>query len=105
MRAPKRAEVIAEWEAQIEMLVRLGIRPAHIDSRHHVQTLPEVRDADYEIVSQRAARSMDPEMTERLRGMGVPCTPKTLPGWFDRGILQILAQNLSKKTQGPLHVV
>ena len=53
MRAPKRAEVIAEWEAQIEMLVRLGIRPAHIDSRHHVQTLPEVRDAYYEIVSQR----------------------------------------------------
>ena len=38
---------------------------------------------------------MDPEMTERLRGMGVPCTPKTLPGWFDRGILQILAQNPS----------
>src|SRR5215471_10085087 len=84
VRAPKLPEVIAEWEAQIEVLVRLGIRPTHIDSHHHVHRLPEVRDAYYEIVSERGvpARSVDPEMTERLRGMGVPCTGKTLLGWF-----------------------
>jgi predicted glycoside hydrolase/deacetylase ChbG (UPF0249 family) len=84
VRAPKRAEVIAEWEAQIEVLVRLGIRPTHIDSHHHVHRLPEVRDAYYEIVNQRGvpARSVDAEMTERFRGMGVPCTGKTLLGWF-----------------------
>jgi predicted glycoside hydrolase/deacetylase ChbG (UPF0249 family) len=90
VRAPKRAEVIAEWEAQIEVLVRLGIRPTHIDSHHHVHRLPEVRDAYYEIVSQHGvpARSVDPEMTERLRGMGVPCAGKTLLGWFG-GVLTV----------------
>lgn len=84
VRAPIRAEVIAEWEAQIEVLVRLGIHPTHIDSHHHVHGLPEVRGAYYEIVSQRGvpARSVDPEMTERLRGLGVPCTGKSLLGWF-----------------------
>jgi predicted glycoside hydrolase/deacetylase ChbG (UPF0249 family) len=84
VRAPKRAEVIAEWKAQIEVLVRLGIRPDHIDSHHHVHRLPEVRDAYYEIASQLGvpARSVDPEMTERFRGIGVPCTGKTLLGWF-----------------------
>jgi predicted glycoside hydrolase/deacetylase ChbG (UPF0249 family) len=95
VRAPKRAEVIAEWEAQIEVLVRLGIRPTHIDSHHHVHRLPEVRDAYYEIVSQHGvpARSADPEITERLRGMGVPCTDKTLLGWFggEVSVLSLLA--------------
>jgi predicted glycoside hydrolase/deacetylase ChbG (UPF0249 family) len=35
-----REAVFQEWRAQIEKLIDLGLRPSHIDSHHHVHTIP-----------------------------------------------------------------
>lgn len=43
-RAPlwRRPEVKAEWRAQIQRLVRAGIKPTHLDSHHHVHLWPSL---------------------------------------------------------------
>lgn len=35
-----REAIFQEWCAQIERLASLGLRPSHIDSHHHVHTIP-----------------------------------------------------------------
>ena len=37
-----RAAVFREWSAQVENLKRLGFTPSHLDSHHHVHTIPEL---------------------------------------------------------------
>jgi predicted glycoside hydrolase/deacetylase ChbG (UPF0249 family) len=34
--------VFREWCAQIENLIKLGVQPSHIDSHHHVHTIPRL---------------------------------------------------------------
>jgi len=40
VRAPLREAIYREWCAQIERLRALGVQPTHIDSHHHVHTIP-----------------------------------------------------------------
>ncbi len=82
--APKIEEVVAEWQAQIEFLIAAGIELTHLDSHHHVHGLPAVLPAFCEVAKRYSlpARSLDPEMSRKLRTAGVPCLEQTLTGWY-----------------------
>jgi predicted glycoside hydrolase/deacetylase ChbG (UPF0249 family) len=81
---PKQEEILEEWRAQIEFLLRAGIEPTHLDSHHHVHGLPAVFPAFCELAMQYSlpARSLDWDMTRNLRAAGVPCIDRTLTGWY-----------------------
>ena len=37
-------EVYREWQAQIEKIIHAGIQPTHLDSHHHVNRLPDIKE-------------------------------------------------------------
>ncbi|HEV2177248.1 MAG TPA: ChbG/HpnK family deacetylase [Terriglobia bacterium] len=84
VRAPNTEEILAEWRAQMELLLRAGIEPTHIDSHHHIHRLPSALPAFCEIAKQYGlpARSVDTEMTRALLEAGVFCLGKTVTGWY-----------------------
>ena len=84
IRSPRTEEVFAEWQAQIECLVRVGIEPSHLDSHHHVHGLPALFPAFCELAKQYSlpARSLHGEMTHALHAAGVACIDQTLTGWY-----------------------
>jgi chitin disaccharide deacetylase len=84
VRAPRTEEILAEWRAQIELLLRTGIEPTHLDSHHHIHRLPLAFPAFCELAKQYGlpARALDTEMTGTLRAAGVPCVDRTLTGWY-----------------------
>jgi len=45
----RRADVEAEWSAQIERVLDSGIRPSHLDSHQHVHVLPGLLDLAREL--------------------------------------------------------
>ena len=67
----RRADVEAEWSAQIERVLASGIRPSHLDSHQHVHVLPGLLDLAREL----AAR------------YGIPFVRVPVEGWrLDRPI-------------------
>lgn len=78
-------EVRAEWRAQVERLAGWGVRPSHLDSHHHVHKFPAAFEAYCELAREYdlPARSLSPEMTERLRARGVRCADFCETGWYD----------------------
>ncbi len=84
VRTPRREEIVSEWRAQIESLLRAGIEPTHLDSHHHIHRLPAALPAFLEIAKQYGlpARSVDRAMTATLHAAGVPCVDATLTGWY-----------------------
>ena len=80
----KTQEILAEWRAQMELLIQAGIEPTHLDSHHHVHRLPAAWPAFCEIARQYGlpARSLDGEMTRAFREAGVACVDCTLTGWY-----------------------
>ena len=67
----RRADVAAEWSAQIERVLASGIRPSHLDSHQHVHVLPGLLDLAREL----AARC------------GIPFVRVPVEGWrLDRPI-------------------
>ena len=84
VRAPRTEEVLFEWRAQIELLLRAGIEPTHLDSHHHIHRLPAAMPAFCELAKQYGlpARPLDAEMTRTLRAAGVPCVDRTLTDWY-----------------------
>lgn len=81
---PETTEILAEWQAQIEYLLRAGIKPTHLDSHHHVHGLPEAFPAFCELAKRYAlpARSLHGEMTCALQAARVACVNQTLTGWY-----------------------
>lgn len=81
---PRDEEILEEWRAQIEFLIRAGIEPTHLDSHHHVHGLPEVFPAFCELARRYSlpARSLDADMTRNLRSAGVRSIDRTLTGWY-----------------------
>lgn len=84
LREPRTDEIVSEWRAQIDQLLRIGIEPTHLDSHHHIHCLPTVLPAFVEIANQYRlpARSVDPLTRAALRKAGVPCTDATLTDWY-----------------------
>lgn len=84
VRAPRTEEILAEWRAQIEVLVRAGIEPTHLDSHHHIHRLASAFPAFCEVARQYGlpARALDAEMTLALRAAGVACVDRTLASWY-----------------------
>jgi predicted glycoside hydrolase/deacetylase ChbG (UPF0249 family) len=69
------AAVRREWRAQVEAFHGCGFAPAHIDTHHHVHSIPAVFDVYCEIAREFSlpARTLDPLMTRELRSRGVAC--------------------------------
>lgn len=84
VRAPRTEEIFAEWHAQIELLLRTGIEPTHLDSHHHIHRLAAAFPAFCDLAKQYhlPARALDAGMTHALRAAGVPCVDRTLIGWY-----------------------
>jgi len=84
VRAPRTEEILAEWRAQIELLLRAGIEPTHLDSHHHIHGLSPAFHAFWELAKEYRlpARALDGEMRGALRAAGVPCIDKTLTDWY-----------------------
>lgn len=84
LRAPRQSEILAEWLAQIETLRRIGIHPTHLDSHHHVHSLPEAFEVICEVAARCgvAARPAEPEMAREFRARGVACVDRALTGWY-----------------------
>ena len=106
IRGPRVEEVLAEWEAQIEFLLSVGIEPTHLDSHHHVHGLPEVFPAFCELAKRHSlpVRSVTPEMTDALCVAGVPCIGLTLTEWYGGdlsagSLLQLLQDGVQKAPQ------
>lgn len=99
IRNPRIEEIVAEWQAQIECLLCLGIEPTHLDTHHHVHGLTVVFPAFCEIARRYSlpARSLHPQMTRELRAAGVRCVDQTLTGWYGgelsvKSLVQILQE-------------
>ena len=106
IRGPRVEEVLAEWEAQIEFLLSVGIEPTHLDSHHHVHGLPDVFPAFCELAKRHSlpVRSVTQEMTDALCVAGVPCIGRTLTGWYGGdlsagSLLQLLQDGVEKAPQ------
>jgi len=81
---PRKEEILAEWRAQIDSLLGIGIEPTHVDSHHHIHCLSAVFPAFCEIANEYGlpARAVGDEMKRRLHDAGVSCVDKTLTGWY-----------------------
>ena len=99
---PETTEILAEWQAQIECLLRAGIKPTHLDSHHHVHGLPRAFPAFCELAKRYAlpARSLHGEMTCALQAAGVACVNQTLTGWYGGELsVKSLVRMLQEGTQ------
>ena len=103
IRDPRTEEILAEWQAQLECLFRVGIIPTHLDSHHHVHGLPGVFPAFCELARRYSlpARSLHLDMTRGLREDGVACADQTLTDWYGgelsvNTLLQVLTEGALK---------
>jgi predicted glycoside hydrolase/deacetylase ChbG (UPF0249 family) len=96
---PRAEEILAEWQAQLECLLRAGVSPTHMDTHHHVHGLPDVFPAFCELAKRYSlpARALHRDMTYGLRAAGVACIGQTLTAWYGgelsvRTLLQVLEE-------------
>lgn len=84
---PDPEEIRLEWHAQVRRLLGFGIRPAHLDTHHHVQRLPGVFDAYADIAASYGlpARALTPRMAAALRSRGVACPDYCETRWPSGG--------------------
>lgn len=84
LRNPRREEILAEWLAQMEALLKAGVRPTHVDSHHHVHRLPPAFEAIAEIAVRYGipARPAEPDMVPQLRARGAASVDRLLTGWY-----------------------
>lgn len=73
---PRADEVRREWRAQMESFLATGLQPAHVDTHHHVHSIPAVFEIFCEIASHYnlRARTVDSGMTTALRWRGITST-------------------------------
>jgi predicted glycoside hydrolase/deacetylase ChbG (UPF0249 family) len=69
------SEIAQEWQAQIARLRSWGVSATHLDSHHHVHTLPEALPVfiDLARTSGLPARAGDAANTRQLRAAGIRC--------------------------------
>jgi chitin disaccharide deacetylase len=78
------AELKREWLAQLDRLALAGITPTHLDTHHHVHTIPGVFVAYCQVARERGlpARTYDQLTTRLLRSQGVACPDLLCTQWF-----------------------
>lgn len=83
MGRPDPDEIRLEWHAQMRRLVGFGIRPAHLDTHHHVHRLPGAFRAYADIAAAYGlpARALTPRMAAALRSRGVACADYCETRW------------------------
>jgi predicted glycoside hydrolase/deacetylase ChbG (UPF0249 family) len=90
-------EIRIEWRAQLDLFLRSGLTPSHIDTHHHVHGLPGVFEVYCEIAQRcRApARTLNRRMTESLRSRGIACADYCETRWLGSDVtLESLVERL-----------
>jgi predicted glycoside hydrolase/deacetylase ChbG (UPF0249 family) len=79
-----------EFDAQFAVMERLGIRPSHVDSHHHVHRMPQVFSAFRAFAHEHGlpARAMDRTMATDLRAAEVACADHCETSWYG-GVLSV----------------
>lgn len=73
--APMLRAIYREWCAQIDNLIQFGVQPSHLDSHHHVHTVPQMLPVlaalrrRYRINKARIRRNMCDPATPASRGL------------------------------------
>jgi len=85
-------EVRREWTAQIEMFLRSGFAPTHIDTHHHSHSLPGIAEvyADLASLYSVAALGLDGGGIRDLRSAGVRCPDFAEITWNVFGPVNVL---------------
>jgi predicted glycoside hydrolase/deacetylase ChbG (UPF0249 family) len=104
---PDPGEVKLEWRAQIGTLEKMGVRPAYLDSHHHIHGRPGILPVFSALARELClpARAVDRDMAGFLRGAGVACPDTCLTGWFGesptmRSLMAVLDAALSESGEG-----
>ncbi|MEW6280856.1 MAG: ChbG/HpnK family deacetylase [Candidatus Eremiobacterota bacterium] len=77
-------EVLAEWEAQFDRCVSLGVQPTHLDSHHNVHRDPRVIKS-YCVFARRVGllcRSGDPVLSTEFKRHRILCPDASYLNWF-----------------------
>lgn len=80
-RAPALADVVREFEAQINKALQRGVTVTHLDTHHHMQRHPVVLEALIQVARRYRlpVRHLEPEMRAHVRARGV-ATPDCFCG-------------------------
>lgn len=106
-------ELEAEWEAQMQALLDLGMQPSHVDTHHNVHRYPKVFNVFLKLASkyQLPARALSPEMAMRLEAKGLLDTQTCLRSSWDKEftddlfILHVLGAFRQQNNQGCIEVM
>jgi|Deesub1362A_J573_1020465.scaffolds.fasta_scaffold00044_19 hypothetical protein len=85
---PRVQEIVLEFEAQIETVLRRGLTVTHLDTHHHIHRHPAVLEALITVARRHGlpVRHLEPDMREKLRNRGV-ATPDHFCGeWIGSGV-------------------
>jgi len=76
-------EIRQEWEAQMEALLALGIRPTHLDTHHNTHRFRSVFKVYCEMAQKYnlPTRPLSANMSERLRANGLACADFCMEEW------------------------
>jgi predicted glycoside hydrolase/deacetylase ChbG (UPF0249 family) len=82
------AEVRIEWDAQLAALRSMGVQPSHLDSHHHVHSVPGVFEVYVAFARDNGlpARGGSVRQFRRLREAGVPTTDTFTPGFWKESV-------------------
>lgn len=106
-------ELEAEWEAQMQALLSLGVKPSHIDTHHNVHRYPKVFAVFLKIADkyQLPARALSPEMAMRLEAKGLLDTKTCLRSSWDKDltddlfIMHVLGAFRKQNNEGCIEVM
>jgi predicted glycoside hydrolase/deacetylase ChbG (UPF0249 family) len=89
------AQILLEWEAQLERLRSFGVEPTHLDSHHHVHLEPGVFESFCRFARQHglAGRTRAALTTKALREAEVVCLDRCEP-WFEQPSVEQLVQRI-----------
>lgn len=89
------AQILLEWEAQLERLRSLGVEPTHLDSHHHVHLEPGVFESFCRFAHHHglAGRTRAGLTTTALREAKVTCLDRCEP-WYEQPSVEQLVQRI-----------
>jgi hypothetical protein len=100
-------ELLDEWTRQFETLCSWGVEPTHIDTHHHVHTMPQVLPVYRDLASRLGlpARGWGAVGCAYLRAAGVDCEDQCITDWYGEDLtrerlLALVAGALEAAPQG-----
>lgn len=97
-----------EWEVQIAAFFECGLEPTHIDTHHHVHSIPAVFEVYRNLAGayNLPARTLSRNMAAVLRAHGVDCADSgiTWSAFSPRSVLEMAADFFGNASSGILEI-